>query len=218
MISKYVHFDDKYYSKVIGVIQIGMGGGAYEIDTWRSKFIHNQVYIEAYPPYFEALVNKVQSLQMAPNENLRIYNYAMSDNNGTVDFYVNSSGDSHSLFKMDGDRPVPIKHMTEIETISVQSRTLDTLIETEDIDMRKFNLLFMDTQGSEHLIVRGAEKNMKYIDVVTAEIQHVPAYSGALLVDEFTTMMNTLGFKAECSTPNCIGGVLITSDVLYIRT
>lgn len=218
MISPHAHFDNQYYTNIRGVVQIGMGGGSYEIDTWRKIFgIRYQIYIEAYPPYYESLITKVESLRPISHEEIRIFNYAMSNKNSIVDFYVNSVGDSHSLFKMDDKRPAQLKNMKEVGIVKIQARTLDSLIEQEKLDMTNYNLLFMDTQGSEHLIIQGAKSNMKYFDVVTAEIQHIPAYNGALLYGEFTEMMESLGFKLEQSNPNFVDNILVTSDVLYIR-
>jgi len=87
-------------------------------------------------------------------ENVSIFQMAVSDEVGTVDFY--------------GGSIIPEEN---VEKYSVKATNLDTFLAEEKVE--KIDLINMDCEGSELLVLKGAEKTLKENKVkIFCEIHH----------------------------------------------
>jgi len=87
-------------------------------------------------------------------ENVSIFQMAVSDEVGTVDFY--------------GGSIIPAEN---VEKYSVKATNLDTFLAEEKVE--KIDLINMDCEGSELLVLKGAEKTLKENKVkIFCEIHH----------------------------------------------
>ena len=94
--------------------------------------------------------------------------------------------------------------------------TLSALVKKEDIAIRQYDALVMDTQGSELLVLKGAAdllNNFKYIKTEAADFE---IYQGCCVLDDLTRFLTDYGcvhqrkdrFAWRDVTVNCY-------DVLY---
>jgi len=81
------------------------------------------------------------------------------------------------------------------ESIELEGITLTTLFAREQLDARHYDVLVMDTQGSELLVLQGAEAmlgNFRYIRTEAADFE---AYAGCCQVDDLVHYLGKQGFR-----------------------
>jgi FkbM family methyltransferase len=206
---------------VRGVIQCGMGPGSGEVSIWNANGIKNQIYVEATPDYYRHLLDVVSGYK-SPENDIRCFQGAASDTDGEADFYVCGMGDSSSLFPFNPNRLPELFVINTVGVIKVKTMRLDSIIKLECVDMQKYNLLFLDVQFAEHLVLAGAKDLLSHMDYVAMEIgETVPTYVGELLYDEYTKLMDGLGFveiaKYGYRWPLEGSGPIVAYDTLYGR-
>lgn len=139
-----------------GVIHVGMWDFV-EYECYIKLFGQNIVGIEANPNTFET-----KSRLVAERYDFRAYNYAAFDEDDII-VRIGNMDDQSSLFGQE--------LYFEVKTI-----TLDSLIERESIDMNNFDFLNIDTEGAELHVLRGIEKNLRYINYIDVEATYVPTH------------------------------------------
>jgi FkbM family methyltransferase len=100
-----------------------------------------------------------------------------------------NDGQSSSMFELIGHKEI----WPEIElerTIEVTSTTLDTLLPGD----HPFDGLVLDTQGSELLVLQGAERALPKFKFIRTEAANFELYKGAVLEDELTSYLQQRGF------------------------
>lgn len=82
-----------------------------------------------------------------------------------------------------------------IDSVEVQRKTF-RLDEITDEVRKKFEIIKIDTQGSELDIIRGGSETIKYASYVILEVSMVEYNSGCPLFDEVVSYMNNIGFDS----------------------
>ena len=201
---------------VRGVVQVGMGSSPIEIDTWVGAGIKHQVYIEPYPPYFETTLRLVK--QKVPNTTtVWCFPYALLNKDKVVTLNLNSQKDSHSVLEMDESRPKVVEWMVTVDKVDVEGKTLNSVFQENELDGANYNLLFMDTQCSEHLIIEGASNVLKFFDYVEIEIATKSVYKGSLLFDDFVALMDKQGYSVLDTESLIVDGEELAKDVTFIK-
>jgi FkbM family methyltransferase len=98
---------------------------------------------EPVPEYFKSLQQNVSSNKL---RNMSIHNLALSDKNGSIQFYKHGEGSG-------------ITHAEEAETIQVQATTLPNFLDNHNIP--KLDFINCDCEGSELLVFRKARSLLK---------------------------------------------------------
>ena len=80
------------------------------------------------------------------------------------------------------------------ECIALTTTTLETLAREKGVNLKRYNVLVLDTQGSELLILRGAANELHNFEIIKAEIIDFEAYLGAPRLADFTAFMESMGF------------------------
>tara|TARA_A100001011_G_scaffold400161_1_gene512859 strand:+ start:2494 stop:3243 length:750 start_codon:yes stop_codon:yes gene_type:complete len=141
---------------------------------------------------FEPQIDCVEKLKarFKNKKNIEIYNYALDHKIHKKDFYFHKYGDVYSGFykiNLKSKDHIDLKNRKRLKSnlikyqkninkkIVLNTLTLDHFIKKKQI--KRINLLKLDTQGSEHRILQGAKKNLKNIDVIITEIQFWDYYS-----------------------------------------
>jgi FkbM family methyltransferase len=127
--------------------------------------------------------------------NQRAFQYLLTDKDeSTYDFHLsNNGGASSSIFDLGLHKELyPEVHFTE--TIRVASITLDAVVDKEKLGIKAYDILIMDTQGSELLVLKGACKTLRMIKWVLTECADFPAYEGCCQCDDISTYLNAAGF------------------------
>jgi FkbM family methyltransferase len=204
---------DRFLNKVSGVIHIGANTGQ-ERDTYKQLGLH-VVWIEPIPEVFNALRTNLDgySSQLA-------FQYLVTDkNNSEYTFHIaNNGGASSSIldFNMHKDIWPEVAYEREI---TLRSITLASLVQKERIDVTDYQALILDTQGSELLILKGANTILSGFKFVKLEVPDFESYKGCCQVRDIEQFLEPHGFRefsrhkfAESSA----GGNYY--DIVYKRT
>ena len=180
----------EYYNRVRGIVQVGAAIGE-EVDEWETYEIKHQLLIEPLPDQFSKL--KLRSESQHHNPDVKCLNIALSDYDGFATFYVSQDHpDSSSLLQF--DRPLAWGPGVE-KVIEVPVRRYSSLVYEEMIDPTNYNLLFLDAQGSEANLIRGADKYIQNFDYIFSEVSFVPLYKDIMLWPDFRDYVESLGFE-----------------------
>jgi|GEM_PF-981914 methyltransferase, FkbM family len=176
-----------------GVIHIGAHEGG-ELTSYQAMGVNKILFIEANPVVFERL-----QANMAAYPNVQTVNCAISNHNGTIDLRVTSFDQSSSI--------LPLKHhldiypnITETHQVTVQSRTIDTLLQELGLNPSDFNILNIDIQGAELLALQGATNWLKYVEAINTEVNYEELYEGCALIDQMDRFLKTAGFDRVATT------------------
>jgi hypothetical protein len=73
--------------------------------------------------------------------------------------------------------------------------TLKSLLDTEGIDVAQYDALIMDTQGSELLVLKGAEPVLHHFKYIKTEIADFESYAGCCQLPEMEEFMTRHGYR-----------------------
>ncbi len=125
--------------------------------------------------------------------NLKCFNFALSDYNGTAEFNESVYDYSSSLLRMAAKHKETFPYTKETSTYSVEVYPLEYFI--DKMELTKPTLLKLDVQGAELKVMRGAEKILHSIDYVLCELSIVELYEGQPLAMEVVNYMFEKGFN-----------------------
>lgn len=164
--------------------------GAHEAEV-SNAFAHQtdcySIAIEANPFTFDLKTQK------AGNDRVRVFNYALSDEDGEIDFIIpTSSGDMSP-----GSASLLIPSTTsEWTSITVQSRRLDSLLDPSDFQMN--SALWIDVEGASLSVLTGAKK---YLDkgncrLIFVEVEQLEFWESQSSLGELNHFLEKHGFVA----------------------
>lgn len=183
----------KLMSQVRGMIEVGASIGE-EIAEWEKFKISRQIFIEPISELCDILENRAKQQPHSPD--LKVFRCALGNEDGVGDFHMSTGSTcSSSLleFSKEAIRYGQTMKTSEIRKIPVWK--LDTLVKNEKIDLSQYNLLFIDVQGNEHNLIRGAENSLPFFDFIFCEVNFFPLYEGVTLWDDFRAEMTQRGFR-----------------------
>jgi FkbM family methyltransferase len=194
--------------------------GAHQGQTalaYNKLFKNAQIYsFEPYPTSFDILKEKTKHVSL-----IKPLNFALGNKNGDIEFHVNNSTATNSILgtssqghEVWGTGKLETKQITE-----VQICTLDDFIKKESI--AKIDILKLDTQGSEHLVLEGAQSALEkgMIKLVYTEIITMPTYENQKTLDEVLQIFKTINFRLHhfynfSLTPD---GQLRQLDAIFVK-
>ncbi|MGD1805510.1 FkbM family methyltransferase [Dapis sp. BLCC M126] len=191
-----------------GIIHVGAYDGK-DIKLYQTLDISKILFIEANPTVFERLKSNINTASL----DVQAANYAISNQNGIVKLYVNSMVQSSSIFPLKHYRDI-YPNIQETHQLTVESKTLDTLLQELDLYPTDFNILNLDIQGAELLALQGASNLLQYIDAVYTKVNYEELYEGCALaekIDEFL-VQNGFGMVAVATPFHPSWG-----DAFYVR-
>jgi len=178
--------------RVRGVIQAGADCGQ-EIPLWEATGIEHQLYFEPVPARFAGL-------QMRPGATK--WNLALADYCGRAPFHVTNDLSSSSLSPLFEGRIPPLRGVSPGEIIQVNVVTLDAFFDRHpELRSADFNLLFLDTQGSEDLVIKGATRTLAHIDLIVTEVGYQRMYERCVLFPELDALIRARGFELVAQYP-----------------
>lgn len=136
----------------------------------------------------------------SPSENIHLNEIALSDTPGEVSFYpVNPEASDRkdigvsSMLKIN---PKYTKRRGSIEQdkITVSASTADLYFN----DKNKPNILWIDVEGAELLVLRGAADTLKNVELIHIEVSFRPMHIGKPLYWEINEYLIDNGFKLAC--------------------
>ncbi|NEQ38769.1 MAG: FkbM family methyltransferase [Okeania sp. SIO3I5] len=171
-----------------GIIHVGAYDGK-DIKLYQTLGISKILLIEANPTVFERLKANISTASV----DVQAVNYAISNQNGKVKLYVNSMGQSSSIFPLKHYRDI-YPNIQETHQLTVESKTLDTLVQELELSPRDFNILNLDIQGAELLALQGATNLLKYIDAVYTKVNYEELYEGCAIAEKVDEFLAQTGF------------------------
>jgi FkbM family methyltransferase len=125
------------------VLDIGANIGNHSI-FFANKF-KNVYAFEPNPVTYEVL--KINCTFAAEQKNITTVNVGLSDKEGSLPFYINRSN-------IGGSQIIDVNHKSSKDTIQINVKTLDQLIELKDASVA---LVKIDVEGHELNVLKGAK-------------------------------------------------------------
>jgi len=203
---------DSFLKQVPGVIHVGANTGQERKDY--AALGLNVLWVEPIPAVFEELCANISGFA-----NQRAFRSLLAAEDGKeYTFHVSDyGGASSSILDFAKHRKMhPDIHY--VQDIRITATTLARLIEVEQIDLRGYGALVMDTQGSELLVLKGAIPVLEHLKFVKSEVADFEAYAGCCQLEELTDFMRRHGFEILHKMPSITrDGVGTYYEVVYRR-
>lgn len=175
---------------------------------------------------FDADKEECKRIESIPNKdfhNYKILPYYVGKNEGPVDFHLFRDLGSSSKLKPNQYFKNNYSASHEITgTVSVESRTMDSILAENYLDLPDF--IKLDTQGTELEILKNSPKSLSNCLLIESEIEIIEMYDGQPLIGEFLTFMNNNGFEVlyinrvfqnHSSYPGIARGRVTFTDILF---
>ena len=182
---------DHFLRRVRGVIHIGANSGQ-ERDLY-ARYGLEVLWIEPIPAVFETLRSNLKNF---PKQ--RAFQRLISDQDRcSYTLHIsNNGGASSSIFELAAHREMwPEVRFTE--SIEIEGVTLPSFLGEEGIDVRGFDALVLDTQGSELLILKGATDILERFRYIKSEVADFESYAGGCQLPELDAFMAKHGFRQQ---------------------
>jgi len=196
--------ENKYHhqpiTKRMKVVDIGANIGVYTVLAAEKVGERGRVIaIEPEPKNYKLLL---ENIKLNKFQNVTPVNTALSDHQGWEKLYLSSSDSGgHSLIFPE-DRN---------SYTSVQVKTLDELL--EELDIKKIDLIKIDTEGAEIPILKGAEKTLKINPNIKLMIaaEHYPSE-----IEEVRQFLNERGFKTKVFSKDVVMTIQKDEDTVNL--
>lgn len=152
-----------------------------------TAFRFNEVFqrpeIHSFEPFRESHARLAENTNEW--ENIKAYDFGLSDSNGLKEFHSNPSSATNSILATDKQGPSTWSEglLETEEVITANFKTLDAFM--AESNLPKINILKIDVQGAEHLVLKGAKETIakRKIDLIYTEIIIQPTYVGQNRLD-----------------------------------
>lgn len=164
--------------------------GSRDLDQsieFNSVFGNAQIIaFEPNPPQFDICFEKSK-----PYQNIRVEQLAISNTNGTLDFYVTHGnvGASSLLKPMN----VPFASTQAFTKISVPSVKLGEWLDANNIGV--VDVMWLDTQGVELDALKSMGEKLKQVKFIHCEASELPYYEGHLLKTDLVNFLEENSFE-----------------------
>lgn len=180
---------DRFLKEVTGVVHVGANAGQ-EREIYESYGLE-VIWIEPIPQVFSQLrinirdfKNQVAFQSLITDVDDKDYEFNISSNNGA----------SSSILRLKKHAEVwpSVKYL---DTIFIKSLTLTSFFKKHHLDIKKYQALVMDTQGSELLVLQGSLPLLNNFNYIKTEVPDFESYEGCCLLSDINFFMEKHGFK-----------------------
>ena len=206
---------EKNLQKIKGVIHIGACWPCNQTPIYVKNNINNICLIEASEFLYKNLL-KDQKRKIASGDKIipLVFNEVISSDNQKKLFYqyFNDASDNKgcsSLYQAD-----PRFENLELEKeLLVETITIDSFFKKHSLDMKTYNFLVMDIQGSELDALHGAKEFLKNVDFICCEVSYERTYKNSCTHSEIDNFLFKNGFIKKDYLPV----TKIWGDAYYVR-
>lgn len=201
---------------VNGAVHVGACRGEELID-YDNFDVRDVVWIEANPEVYEELLTMIKRTPTQVNSHT--FNNCISNQDDVeTDFHLIYGPDAGPLVGNKGCssllKPQGWMSGWYRKSIKVNTITLDTLLERNNLNYQDYQLLDMDTQGSELMVLQGADKLLENIQYIITEATWAdPYYEGNVMFDDLSAYLESKGFVHQETYKHCEEW----GDSLFIR-
>ncbi|MDD5589061.1 MAG: FkbM family methyltransferase [Candidatus Nanoarchaeia archaeon] len=173
-----------------GVIHVGAHIGE-ELEHYINLGVKKLIYIEANPEVIPVLTNHTNKFK--DKIDVKIFNYAITDQNAILQFYVTDNVMSSSLLPLKlHQKYYPTVHHQKI--INVNGITFNDLMRNANININDYNILVLDIQGAELIALKKSVDYINRFDMIMTEISREEIYAGCCLHNEITEFLKQYNF------------------------
>ncbi len=185
---------DRFFARARGVIHVGANTGQERDLYWRHRL--PVLWVEPIPEVFAMLQ---QHLVGYPGQRA-VQRLVTHEDGAQCQFNVASNnGASSSILPLHQHKDIwPGVSYTRVLTLT--SVTLPTLLREEGVDAGRYDTLVLDTQGSELLVLRGAEPLLGGLRFIKAEAPDFESYKGCCLLADLDAFLSARGFRELSKT------------------
>jgi FkbM family methyltransferase len=185
---------DFFKKEPLGFIDVGARGGAHPLVEPAAELIQ----VLGFEPDLEALAQLQKEAEGSPFARCEYSPFALAEKNGPHPLHLCEAETNHSL-RAPNERFCSRYRMVKFEKVgetSVDCRTLDELLLPRlGREPHLAELIKIDTQGTEHEILRGAEEVLKRGTVALfLEVSFSPIYAGQSQFSELELLLRAQGF------------------------
>jgi FkbM family methyltransferase len=172
-----------------GVIHVGAHVGQ-ERERY-AQYRLNVLWVEPLPEHFAILERNIAAF---PRQ--RAIQCLVTDkDDAEYAFHVTSNaGGSSSILPLDMHKDI-WPDVTTTRTITLPSKTLPTALREGGVDAAAYDVLVMDTQGSELLVLMGAAPLLHGFRYIKAEVADFEAYTGCCQLAQVEAYLASHGFR-----------------------
>jgi FkbM family methyltransferase len=191
-----------------GVIQVGAHNGR-EVPRLLRSGVTRGVFIDPLDETFGQLEERVSEI-----DGYQAFQALIGDEDGkAVTFNVSSNTNESSSFLQPKDHKAIKPGIEFLDNRSMVLRSLDKLLPENDVSAEDYDMMFIDTQGSEKHVILGALDTLKSIDFIWSEVSIGDIYEGDTPISRFVVLMEALGFELG----HCEMKRLGWGDALFVR-
>jgi FkbM family methyltransferase len=210
MLYDFLNDINKNNIKVNGVLHVGAHDGG-ELDTYLKNNISNIIFVEANPVIYKRLQERCSAIS---NVNISSFNIGISDRKGAnIPFYVTNNDSASSSVLALKEHKSEYPDIDVIETLSIETTTIDDLITENNFQPDTYNVLNMDIQGAELLALTGAKAYLEKCDAVYLEVNFREMYENCGLLFDVQNFLSNFGFKRHKLVDTGRGW----GDALYLK-
>jgi len=180
---------DRYFRNVSGIIHVGANEGQ-ESELY-ARFGLPVIWIEPNPFVFSILEKNIQH-----QKGQRAIKGLVTDTDDKeYEFHLaNNKGESSSILELNLHKEVwPQVHYEK--SVLLRSHTLPSLLSMHLIDLNNYNMLIMDTQGSELMVLKGAEPILPHFQFIKTEVPDFESYKGCCQLQDIESFLVAKGYK-----------------------
>ncbi len=179
---------DRFLKKVKGLIHVGANTGQ-EIQLY-AKYGLSVIWIEPIPEVFEILKSnligfpkQIALKELVTDLDNKEYHFHLANNNGA----------SSSILELNLHQDI-WPEVTFEKTIKLYSKTLSSLLK-DNTNIQEYDMLVMDTQGSELLVLKGAIPILQNFTFIKTEVPDFESYKGCCQLKDLQSFLSQHGFK-----------------------
>jgi FkbM family methyltransferase len=204
---------DRFLKAGRGVIHVGANKGQER--SLYARYGLKVAWVEPIPEIFRELQANLTDF---PDQTA--YNFLIAAEDGKkYQFHVSDNeGSSSSILKPAKE----LEHWSKVSfsrTIELEAVSLSTFVRKYGIDLASFDILVLDTEGSELLVLEGAKEILPRLRYIQCEVANFEARTGCCQLPDLDAFLSKQGFKQTgrfvCQR-SAKGGRLW--DVLYQRS
>ena len=197
------HYTKTPADKITDICVVGVHNGD-EVHPFLRRYPNAHLHL--YEPSARYLPNLERRFRNNPRVTLRPV--AASDASGTFEFFETNRHGSGSLLQ------VGAVGRSEFGLEPAESHPVETVRLDDDIAADRCNCLWIDVQGAEMMVLRGAQRLLENTDAVAVEVATDPeVYQGGCDMDEISDYLRGFGFRLAL-----LGMDGVQGNALYVRT
>jgi FkbM family methyltransferase len=179
---------DKLLKKLTGVVHVGANTGQ-EIQLY-AKYGLSVVWIEPIPEVFDSLQDNLRGI----TKQIALRGLVTDIDNAEYNFNIASNnGASSSILDLNLHQDI-WPEVTYKNSINLRSKTLSSLLKDNNINIAEYDMLVMDTQGSELLVLKGAIPILQNFTYIKTEVPDFESYKGCCQLKDLQLFLTQHGF------------------------